>query len=114
MKKILFITIMVLASPLMAGQRVTCPDLFSVAVDLKKWQVHGHLKQSEFSSALISRAKIIGQNTVTCKYANKLNLTQVGTFQQGSLLGMWQPANISGVTFYQCLASREECFFYGL
>ena len=100
--------------PLHAGQRLSCPDLLDEKADIKAWQVHGAFKKSEFSHVLISRTKVIGKNTITCKYAADVSLTRVGNFQKGSELGLWQITNLGGVLFYQCLATREECFFYGV
>ena len=94
-----------------AGQLVTCPDL-NADDSIKGWQIHGVLQAANFHHALISMTRVMGQNTVTCHYDKPVTLSQIGNFQKGNALGMWQIISIGGLSFTQCLASRQDCLFY--
>ncbi len=88
-----------------------CPDL-EQDQDISGWIVIGNLSEAPFKSVLISKTRVMGNNTVTCKYDQGISLFKTGNFQPGINQGLWEPVNIGGLSYEQCLATLDDCSFF--
>jgi hypothetical protein len=94
-----------------AGNLSHCPDL-ATNESIANWNVIGHINKNLFSKILISITHVGGLNTVTCHYDQGVRLYKIGNVQTAGSTDLWQPINLGGISYYQCLASTQQCRFY--
>jgi len=116
MRKAIFVFLFLIGSVAFAGTKTTCPDLSTAnhPAITQPWIVRGETAGSHiYNHALISQSILAGVNTLTCVYNqdHSLSLQKIGQFQRGGH-DVWVSTEVGGIDFWQCLAGRDDCFFY--
>lgn len=111
MKNLLRIGCFLISFPVIAGVKLTCPDL-NQEESTSGWEISGTVQKTNFKSVLISMTRVLGVNMVICQYEKPVSLTKMGNFQPAAGNDVWEIINLGGLLFKQCLATREICSFY--